>query len=294
MIARLIGTALLGAGALLVAGCGSRPDGVTRQFFDRMAALDSEGMSQLVCQDERADFRESVDFLQVVSDAGAVQLQDFNLRTERADGTAITLRVSGRFVSADLGEMPASGRVRLVRDGGEWCISGERDGFGSISDIAGDLFALLIRSGTSGDAGFDDGRGGEWIVSEARTPAPDGPPSLQGEVIANESGLRYIDIQEGAGQRPQPGQTVRVHYTLWIEASGKMIDSSLMRGEPFEFVLGSGQVVDGFDEGLSTMREGGRRRLVIPPKLGYGDDDDYGDIPPNSTLVFDVELVEVR
>ena len=275
-------------------GCGSRPDDLTRQFFDRMAALDTEGMAQLVCADERTDFRESVDFLAVVSDTGSVQIEDFIVRTERSDGTAITLSITGRFASAELGEIPTSGRVRLVRDGGEWCISGEGDSFGSISDVAGDLFALLIRGGVSGDAGFDGGRSGEWIVSEARTPSPDGPPEVESEVITTESGLQYVEIEIGVGAMPKPEQTLLVHYTMWLEQSGKRIDSSLDGEGPFEFVLGGGEVVDGFDEGLATMREGGKRRLIVPPALGYGRDDDYGDIPINSTLVFDVELVGIR
>jgi FKBP-type peptidyl-prolyl cis-trans isomerase len=105
--------------------------------------------------------------------------------------------------------------------------------------------------------------------------------------------LKYQELGLGSGRQPAEGQTVLVHYTMWLNASGRIFDSSL-GGAPFEFVLGEGFVVDGFDEGVATMREGGRRRLIVPPKLGDGDDDDYGDIPPNSTLIFDVELVEVR
>ena len=280
--------------ALGIIACGSRPDGVTQQFFDRMAALDVSGMSGFVCEHERADFRGNVDFLDGVSDAGGVQLEDFEARTERTDGTVTTLSVRGRFVSAELGEQTASGRVRLVRDGGEWCISGERDGFGSITNMAGELFSLLVRGGISDEISIADTWDGEWIVSEPRTPAPDGPPIVDGEVVATKSGLMYVDIEEGTGESPLPGQTVQVHYTLWIEASGMMIDTSFKRGLPFEFTLGSGEVVAGFDEGISTMRDGGRRRLIVPPKLGYGRDDDYGDIPINSTLIFDVELLEVR
>lgn len=119
------------------------------------------------------------------------------------------------------------------------------------------------------------------------------PPRVDGEVITTDSGLRYVEIGVGNGVTPQPGQRVRVHYTLWIEASGEMIDSSLRRGESFEFTLGSGEVVDGFEEGVATMREGGRRRMIVPPELGYGDAG-QGAVPPNSTLVFDVELVELR
>jgi peptidylprolyl isomerase len=282
--------------AVLAAGCGSRPEGVTRQFIDRMAALDADGMAQLVCAEERAGFRESVDFLRVVSDAGTVELQDFKARTERSDGTAITLEVTGQFVSAELGEMPASGRIRLLRDAGEWCISGERDGFRAISGIAGDLFALLIRGGVPSGGRFEDSPGGEWIMAEASTPKPAGPPEIDGEIVTTESGLRYVEIAAGAGETPEPGQTVVVRYTMWVKATGELIDKTV-EGDPFEFVLGSGEVLDGFDEGVATMREGGRRRLTIPWRLGYKDDyvDGYGDnIRKNSTLMFDVELIEIR
>ena len=283
---------MLGASAFLASGCSGHPDAVASEFYMRLAALDIGGMAQVVCEDERAVFQETVSFLHVVSDAGEVELQDFKARTERSDGTSVTLRVSGRFVSAELGEMPTSGRTALLRDGGEWCISGERDEFRAISDIAGDLFALLIQGGISGDAGFfpEEPRS---IPVEVVTPAPAGPPDVGGEIVTTDSGLQYVEIEVGTGAMPEPGQTLVVHYTMWVKAADDLIDSSIGR-EPFEFVLGGGTVIAGFDEGLSTMREGGRRRLVIPPKLGYGDDDDYPEVPPNSTLVFDVELVEVR
>jgi len=107
------------------------------------------------------------------------------------------------------------------------------------------------------------------------------------------SGLQYHDTVAGTGPTPRPGQTVIVHYTGWL-TNGKKFDSSVDRGEPFNFVLGQGQVIKGWDEGLSTMRVGGKRRLVIPPGLGYGARGAGQDIPPNSTLVFDVQLLGVR
>jgi len=107
------------------------------------------------------------------------------------------------------------------------------------------------------------------------------------------SGLEYTDEVVGQGAAPKAGQTVVVHYTGWL-MDGKKFDSSRDRGEPFKFTLGQGQVIKGWDEGLSTMKVGGRRTLVIPPDLGYGARGAGGVIPPNATLKFDVELIGVE
>ncbi|MBI3590995.1 MAG: FKBP-type peptidyl-prolyl cis-trans isomerase [Candidatus Melainabacteria bacterium] len=104
------------------------------------------------------------------------------------------------------------------------------------------------------------------------------------------SGLKYIDEVPGKGSSPKSGQKVKVHYTGWLE-NGTKFDSSVDRGEPFEFVIGVGQVIKGWDEGVSTMKVGGKRKLIIPSKLGYGTRGAGGLIPPNATLVFDVELL---
>ncbi len=106
------------------------------------------------------------------------------------------------------------------------------------------------------------------------------------------SGLQYIDRVIGKGPMPEKGDVVQVHYTGTL-ADGTKFDSSLDRGQPFSFPLGEGKVIKGWDEGLSTMRVGGKRQLIIPPDLGYGTRKS-GPIPPNSTLYFEVELLHIR
>jgi len=119
------------------------------------------------------------------------------------------------------------------------------------------------------------------------------PNAAQGGLVTTQSGLQYLDQVVGNGPQPQPGQTLIVHYTGYLD-NGTVFDSSLQRGQPFEFVLGAGQVIRGWEEGLATMRVGGKRRLIIPPELAYGAAGAGGVIPPNARLTFDVELLGVR
>ncbi|TFH66008.1 MAG: FKBP-type peptidyl-prolyl cis-trans isomerase [Candidatus Zixiibacteriota bacterium] len=110
------------------------------------------------------------------------------------------------------------------------------------------------------------------------------------DTVTTASGLQYIDIKVGNGFTPKAGQTVEVHYTGWL-TDGKKFDSSKDRNTPFSFPLAKGRVIKGWDEGLSTMKVGGVRKLIIPPALGYGAG---GVIPPNATLVFEVEFLGVK
>ena len=111
------------------------------------------------------------------------------------------------------------------------------------------------------------------------------------------SGLKIEDTQVGTGALPKSGQTCVMHYTGWLYENGvkgKKFDSSVDRNEPFEFPIGMSRVIKGWDEGVSTMKVGGKRTLIIPPDLGYGARGAGGVIPPNATLVFDVELLGVK
>ncbi len=132
------------------------------------------------------------------------------------------------------------------------------------------------------------------IAGLALAPAP---LRAEPETTLTADGLKYIDVKPGTGASPKVGQTVVVHYTGWLYvngAKGKKFDSSRDRGEPFDFPLGMGQVIKGWDEGVETMKVGGKRTLIIPPELGYGARAMGNAIPANSWLIFDVELLGVK
>ena len=139
------------------------------------------------------------------------------------------------------------------------------------------------------------------IVSASPTPQigatvtilGEGPPPVAGEPTFSETGLGIIDIEAGSGETPEAGKLMVVHYTGWLSDDGTKFDSSLDRGTPFEFQLGEGQVISGWDEGVATMKVGGKRRLIIPAELAYGEQERSG-IPPNSELTFDIELLEIK
>jgi len=118
-----------------------------------------------------------------------------------------------------------------------------------------------------------------------------------GKTMTTQTGLQITDIKVGTGATPKPGQICVMHYTGWLYqdgAKGKKFDSSVDRGEPFEFPIGKQRVIAGWDEGVASMKVGGKRTLIIPPALGYGARGAGGVIPPNATLIFDVELLDLK
>lgn len=127
------------------------------------------------------------------------------------------------------------------------------------------------------------------VAPAPATPAPTAPVLKE---VTTSSGLRYTDLLVGNGPLAEDGMAVAVHYTGWL-TDGTKFDSSLDRGQPFTFQLGASQVIRGWDEGVKGMRVGGKRKLVIPPELGYGERGAGGVIPPDATLVFEVEFMGV-
>jgi peptidylprolyl isomerase len=116
---------------------------------------------------------------------------------------------------------------------------------------------------------------------------------MTGSEVTTASGLKYVDEKIGEGSLPAAGKTVSVHYTGTL-VDGRKFDSSRDRNQPFSFTIGIGQVIKGWDEGVMTMKVGGKRKLTIPPELGYGSRGAGAVIPPDSTLIFDVELLDVK
>jgi FKBP-type peptidyl-prolyl cis-trans isomerase len=142
------------------------------------------------------------------------------------------------------------------------------------------LLALILAACGGSDSGGGAASGGDFKLDS---------PALR----KTASGLQYQDVSAGSGAEARDGQVAVVHYTGWL-TDGTKFDSSRDRGEPFSFPIGAGQVIPGWDEGVAGMKVGGRRKLVIPASLGYGDMGAPPVIPPGATLVFDVELLELK
>jgi peptidylprolyl isomerase len=138
-----------------------------------------------------------------------------------------------------------------------------------------------------------------FIAATAALAGSAAPATAQtvGKTVTTVSGLKITDTEVGTGASPKTGQVCVMHYTGWLYengAKGKKFDSSVDRGKPFEFPIGTHRVIAGWDEGVATMKVGGKRTLIIPPALGYGERGAGGVIPPNATLIFDVELLGVK
>jgi peptidylprolyl isomerase len=131
------------------------------------------------------------------------------------------------------------------------------------------------------------------VYRNITTSQPGAASTAAGNMVITASGLQYQDLVVGSGPEAKSGNTVSVHYTGWL-ADGTKFDSSLDRGTPFEFTLGAGQVIKGWDEGVVGMKVGGKRQLIIPPQLAYGSSGVGSTIPPNATLTFEVQLLEIK
>ena len=156
------------------------------------------------------------------------------------------------------------------------------------------VLALRSGGGSSAVANPTPLVGATVVVADQTPQSSEPPPAVSGEPTVTSSGLKFIDTVVGTGATPATGQTVVVDYTGWL-SDGTKFDSSLDEGRtPFEFVLGAGKVIAGWEEGLATMKVGGKRRLILPPELAYGASGNPPTIPANAELTFDVELVEVK
>ncbi len=202
------------------------------------------------------------------------------------------LNNDGSFVDKTaMTEMLKSGRIRLDEIRSE---AFKLRLYGTTAVVTGR--AVYIHDGkplgTSSHTEVWAKRAGRWqAVSWVSIPLKSSV--LGAKAMTTESGLRYEDLVVGTGASPKPEQEVTVHYTGTLE-DGTKFDSSLDRGEPFKFTIGIGRVIKGWDEGVMTMKVGGERKLVIPPQLGYGARGAGSVIPPNATLVFEVELLGVK
>ena len=155
------------------------------------------------------------------------------------------------------------------------------------------LAAGLLLVVACGDDEDGDATPSVTPASTAPAEGEGGPPPVSGQPTVTDSGLQMIDIEAGTGDEAQNGQTVSAHYTGWL-ADGTQFDSSVDRGQPITFILGSGQLIPGFDEGVVGMKVGGTRRLIIPPDLAYGAEGRPPTIPANAELTFDIQLVSVQ
>jgi FKBP-type peptidyl-prolyl cis-trans isomerase FkpA len=163
------------------------------------------------------------------------------------------------------------------------------------------LLAALLVAGCNEASQMSEGSSSSSSSASSTTPstttsaAPSGAEAAGGKVHKLASGLQYEDLTVGSGKMAEPGMNVSVHYTGWLNDEARTkFDSSHDRSQPFQFQLGAGQVIKGWDEGVKGMRIGGKRKLTIPPDLGYGARGASGIIPPNATLLFDVELLDVK
>ncbi len=210
--------------------------------------------------------------------------------------THYTIWVQGETEDSFVFSSTFSQPITFVIGSGDIVFPGWDEGVTGMK-LGGKRYLVIPPDLALGEAGSGDIPPNATLIMEVELLELMIPPKMADvndeDYVTTESGLMYYDFVEGEGDSPEAGQTVVVHYSGWLE-DGTMFDSSVERGQPFSFAIGQGSVISGWDEGLSTMKVGGKRQLVIPPELGYGENGAGGVIPPNATLIFEVELLEIR
>jgi len=270
---------LLLAVGLVVAACGSDDDADAETSSDTTVIEELEGITT----------ESGLQFIEVEAGNGpkptAGDLVQVHYTGKLLDGTEVDSSIGGDPYTFPLG----AGQV----------ISGWDEGIAMLNE--GGKAMLIIPP----DLAYGSAGAGGIIPPDATLMfdvelvailkgAPDAPTEVdEGDYSETESGLKYLDIEVGDGDAPEEGDQISVHYTGWL-TDGNKFDSSLDRGNPIVFALGRGQVISGWDEGLSTMQVGGKRQLLIPSELAYGETGYGAAIPPNSTLIFEVELVDIQ
>ncbi len=227
-------------------------------------------------------------FLDLADGSGAEALEKYSV------STAYTLWLKTENGYQYIGASEEGQPVQFVLGSGNAPFAGWEEGVRGMK-VGGRRLLIVPPALGLGDTPYNDIPANSTLVleidllaaSEPRLPTQVDPAKL----VTTASGLKYADLQEGSGASPQKGQTVVVHYTGWLE-DGTIFDSSLDRSDPIRFTFGTGAVIAGWDEGLATMKVGGKRQLIIPPALGYGDSG-QGSIPGGATLIFEVELLEI-
>jgi peptidylprolyl isomerase len=210
--------------------------------------------------------------------------------------TEYTIWVQGEDEDLFIGSSSAGGPAIFSLGTAELVFPGWDEGATGMK-IGGKRYLVIPSDLGLGDSGAGEIPPGSTLIMEIEMVDIIEPVFMtevdEDDYTVTESGLKYYDLVEGSDESPSEGQTVVVHYTGWLE-DGTKFDSSIDRGQPFSFPIGQGAVIPGWDEGVASMKVGGKRQLVIPAELGYGDSGSGALIPPGATLIFEVELIEIQ
>ena len=276
-VAATVAMVLAAALSLAIGKCSSDPANIVVNFYTSLANYDTAAALDLVCDDDRELFEKGLQRLVSIQTAPAPDSDDVSV-----DLTVIATRTSGEDAEMDvegrieggLANGSISEKVVLKRTGATWCVASasadeQRAAAGLVPSALADLYTPPTPT----------------------PPPPDPPPDVVGTEVTTASGLRYVDVEVGSGEMPSTGSTVSVLYTLWLEGGRNPVDSQTETSNPFSFQIGHGVVIEGFEEGISSMNAGGNRRLIIPPELAYGGTGSGTKVPPNATLIFDIELL---